>query len=506
MTFRFILIFSLLFQTFGTWAQDSIPANTRARIYFSPTESFVSQIYDNPAINYYAHTFSISELQIGWEQQNANKAFLPQLGSEVSNFSFHAFSYMPLGENSKTWGNAYFKKGKREKVEWNETSDYLTVYPYVVADSVGGDMDFEEYYFAGGYAQEHKRFTWGIYANYRALIEYRKIDPRPRNIVSDLKASIGMSAKLNKLYSMGIAFHAGKYKQTNDVKFYSELGSAITYNLSGLGMDYVRFRRGATSLFYDGHRYGASIEIFPRDKQGFSGSFGYERFSFEKIISDLNDLPLNTLNQDEMKAEIAYTSFRNKHHWGIRTRATYQDRQGIESLIGSATTNVYEKTGEAEQLSVKKADISVSGIYGQTKGDRFTWYLSPRAGFNSFKMEYLDPARLMKVNYLSGGMNFFAATGYKKHSFQFVLDGVYRKNSTADLQLTEIDQEQIALAAVYKAYDNLSADNWTTNIELRWNYSLPKNRGIFIKLNWQHDSCQNDLHRETLQAHCGIVF
>lgn len=343
MTFRFILIFSLLFQTFEAWAQDSIPANTRARIYFSPTESFVSQIYDNPAINYYAHTFSISELQIGWEQQNANKAFLPQLGSEVRNFSFHAFSYMPLGENSKTWGNAYFKKGKREKVEWNETSDYLMVYPYVVADSVGGDMDFEEYYFAGGYAQEHKRFTWGIYANYRALIEYRKIDPRPRNIVSDLKASIGMSAKLNKLYSMGIAFHAGKYKQANDVKFYSELGSAITYNLSGLGMDYVRFRRGATSLFYDGHRYGASIEIFPRDKQGFSGSFGYERFSFEKIISDLNDLPLNTLNQDEMKAEIAYTSFRNKHQWGVRTRATYQDRQGIESLIGSATTNVYEK-------------------------------------------------------------------------------------------------------------------------------------------------------------------
>ena len=168
-TFRFILIFCLLFRAFGTWAQDTIPANTRARIYFSPTENFVSQIYRNPAINYYAHTFSISEIQIGWEQQNANKAFLPQLGSENSHFSFHAFSYLPLGENSKTWGNAYFKKGKKEKVEWNETSDYLTVYPYVVADSVGGDMDFEEYYFAGGYAQEHQRFTWGVYANYRAL-------------------------------------------------------------------------------------------------------------------------------------------------------------------------------------------------------------------------------------------------------------------------------------------------------------------------------------------------
>lgn len=77
MTFRFILIFSLLFQTFGTWAQDSIPANTRVRIYFSPTESFVSQIYDNPAINYYAHTFSISELQIGWNNRMQTRHFCP---------------------------------------------------------------------------------------------------------------------------------------------------------------------------------------------------------------------------------------------------------------------------------------------------------------------------------------------------------------------------------------------------------------------------------------------
>ena len=41
-TLRFILIFCLLFRAFGTWAQDTIPANTRARIYFSPTENFSS--------------------------------------------------------------------------------------------------------------------------------------------------------------------------------------------------------------------------------------------------------------------------------------------------------------------------------------------------------------------------------------------------------------------------------------------------------------------------------
>lgn len=506
MTSRFILVFSLIFQTFEVWAQDSIPVNIRTRTYFSPMENFVLQLYNNPAINYYAHTFSISEIQIGWKQENANKAILPQLGSGVKNFSFNAFSYMPLKPTSKVWGSAYFKKGLKEKVEWNETSDYLMVYPYVVADSIGGDMDFEEYYFAGGYAQEHRRLTWGIYGNYRALIEYRKIDPRPKNIVSDLRASIGISIKLHQRYLAGIALHVGKYKQTNDLKFFSELGSAISYNLSGLGMDYARFRRGGTSLYYDGERYGASIEILPRNKIGLSGAFGYERFSFEKIISDLNDLPLNKLKQDEMKVEIAYTSFLSGHQWGIRTKASHQNRQGIESLIGSASMNVYEKTGEAKQLSVKQTNITLSGVYGQSKSRSLTWYISPRAGFNSFEMEYLDPARAMKVEYLSGGINFFASAGCKKSAFQFVLDAEHRKNSTADLQLTETNKEQIALSGVYAVYNNLSTNNWTTNIELRWIYTLPQNRGIFIKLNWQHDSYKSDLQQETLQAHCGFVF
>jgi len=503
---RFILVFSLIFQTFGVWAQDSIPVNTRTRTYFSPAENFVSQLYNNPAINYYAHTFSLSEIQIGWKQRHADKAILPQLGSEVKNVSFNAFSYMPQTPNSKVWGSAYFKKGRKGKVEWNETSDYLMVYPYVVADSIGGNMNFEEYYFAGGYAREHRRLTWGIYGNYRALIEYRKVDPRPRNIVSDLRVSMGIAIKLHQRYLAGIALHAGKYKQTNELKFFSELGSVITYNLSGLGMDYARFRRGGTSLYYDGERLGASIEILPRNKTGLSGAFGHERFSFEKIISDLNDLPLNKLKQDEMNVEIAYTSFLSGHPWGIRTKASRQKRQGIESLIGSASTNVYEKTGEAKQLSVKRTDITLSGMYGQDKSRCLTWYISPRAGFNSFEMEYLDPARTMKVERLSGGMNFFASAGCKKSAFQFVLDGEYRKNSTADLQLTETDKEQISLSGVYAVYDHLSTDNWTTNIELRWNYTLPKNRGIFIKLNWQHDSYKSELQRATLQAHCGFVF
>lgn len=32
---------------------------------------------------------------------------------------------------------------------WNENADYDVIYPYVAADSVGGDMKFENYAFSG---------------------------------------------------------------------------------------------------------------------------------------------------------------------------------------------------------------------------------------------------------------------------------------------------------------------------------------------------------------------
>ena len=112
----------------------------------------------------------------------------------------------------------------------------------------------------------------------------------------------------------------------------------------------------------------------------------------------------------------------------------------------------------------------------------------------------------MKIQNLYGGANLFISIDYKKSNFQLTLDGVYHKNTTADLQLSEIDREQIALNGIYTIYNNLSVDNWATNIEIRWNYTLTKNRNIFLKLNWQHNSCENSLHKETLQAHCGLVF
>lgn len=505
----FILIFSFTVLSLGSQAQDTLPVNTRARIYFSPGENFVSQVYRNPAIQYYAHSFSLTELQIGWEQTGADKALLPQLGSKIQNFNFNVSSYISLRANSKTWGNAYYKNGKRNNVQWNETSDFFTVYPYVMADTSGGNLKNEEYYFAGGYAQAGKHLTWGIFANYRALIEYRNRDPRPRNVVSDLQGSIGISIRATPRYDIGMAIHAGKYKQTNNVKYYNELGTQTEYHLFGLGMDSRRFYGNNSSVYYNGYRYGASLELFPRAKKGLSGAIEYERFYFEKIISTLNNLTLNELNQDEIKAEIAYQVRTSRKHWGVKINGSYQNRKGTENLFGDATTSVYPQIGSVEQLSVKRNNANLSLLYGrENKEKQFTWNILPSAGINTFKMTYLDPARWMELNDLTGRLDISLTKNKKKSTFRLDAGGEYRYNMDADLQITDIDEKtQRLLEPVNTVYTNLSANSWASDISFRWDYALSGgDKSIFIKVKWRHDAFKGDLRQETLQAHCGFTF
>lgn len=105
--------------------------------------------------------------------------------------------------NSSLWGEARYKNGKKTGRRWNETSDYLLLYPYVMGDTVGGDLKSEQYYFSGGYAYRKGSYTIGAEGSYGADIEYRNADPRPKNLTGDLYFTIGMSWKTGNHYALG---------------------------------------------------------------------------------------------------------------------------------------------------------------------------------------------------------------------------------------------------------------------------------------------------------------
>ena len=73
---------------------------------------------------------------------------LLQSGNGEKSIGFQADSYIRK-KNYCLWGNALYRNGRVKNLKWNETSDWELLYPYLLADSVGGDLSKEIYSFTG---------------------------------------------------------------------------------------------------------------------------------------------------------------------------------------------------------------------------------------------------------------------------------------------------------------------------------------------------------------------
>ena len=122
-----------------------------------------------------------------WNYGNDLSPLVREEGRGLSEGRIDIGILVRLDSLSAVRGKVRYANGVKRGVLWNSSSDYSTLYPYVMADTVGGDLRKEEYVFSGGYTARRGRFHWGAEGAYRALHEYRQADPRPRNIVSDLK-------------------------------------------------------------------------------------------------------------------------------------------------------------------------------------------------------------------------------------------------------------------------------------------------------------------------------
>ena len=156
----------------------------------SPAGHFMHEVYSNPAAEVYRYHSSLTTIGLSGTYSQENEAVVMQQGRGNRYAAFDADSYIRRDRNT-LWGGAGYRVGRTMHTEWNENADFELLYPYVWADSVGGNLLSERYTFSGGFAREFGRIAWGIYADYRAEIEYRKRDPRPRNVVSDLNLATG---------------------------------------------------------------------------------------------------------------------------------------------------------------------------------------------------------------------------------------------------------------------------------------------------------------------------
>lgn len=125
----------------------------------SPVALFRTSLFDNPASQVYRYNTSLTQIGLSGVYDQQQEAVVMQQGRGNRFAAFDADSYVKRNGNT-VWGSAGYRVGRTMHTVWNENADYELLYPYVWADSVGGNLNSERYTFTGGYGRQFGRVAW----------------------------------------------------------------------------------------------------------------------------------------------------------------------------------------------------------------------------------------------------------------------------------------------------------------------------------------------------------
>ena len=132
--------------------RDSLSLLRTIAEYEALPAKWIETVYTNPATRYYQHCTSLTRISLNGVCGKENEAALLQAGDGYLKGAADVSSWIKLSDRTRLWGNARYTTGKETGVVWNETADFELLYPYVMADSIGGDLSLQEYAFTGGYS------------------------------------------------------------------------------------------------------------------------------------------------------------------------------------------------------------------------------------------------------------------------------------------------------------------------------------------------------------------
>ena len=470
----------------------------------SETERLLQLAWDNPSIMQFKRNYSLSEVKVGYNSRSENHAVDVQQGDKDHTLAFDANTYMKH-RNSTLWGEAYYNNGRIKGINWNETSEPMVVQPYLLADSVGGKMNVERYSFMGGWASYNGKLAVGASIGYTAGLYYRNVDPRPRNVTANLDIQAGIGYNVWRGYVLAASFNYKKYKQTNNVAFYSELGSDKIFHLLGFANDYSRFAGTGIQTYYNGNRLGATLNFHPTDGSGFSASVDASRFSFNNIITQLNKLPMAHVTHNELQAEAGWIDI----NWGVKAHVEASRRVGTENIFGDPAGSVFTKIGALDMSFQNTFGASVDGVWQHGFGNIMI-AAHPTVGYHHYNEIYVDPATSKQINTMNYALTLRGATqlGRRTHlALMLGIDHIAPTSCSLELNSDDVKPELAGLGrAVRSNFDYLSGRRTSLLAGLDVTVAINTKYALRGKATWQRTAYVMSTHRNELDFSLGFLF
>ncbi|MCR4864417.1 MAG: hypothetical protein K5850_04565 [Bacteroidales bacterium] len=389
---------------------DTLSVTDRSAERLSPVGSYSAGSAHSAAAWFFSPYDSYTSASVSWERRGEDAPLLPEEGSAAGEGRIDIETLVRLDADSGVRGSVSYRNGIKKDVMWNSSSDYDIVRPYAVADSVGGDVRLEEYSFSGGYASRRGRLHYGVEGGYRALHEYRMVDPRPRNIVSDLYVRAGSGYGISDRYSLELSASYRRYSQSQNISFYNQKGSnSSVFHLTGLGNHFKRFEGGTsayTSTRYAGNGVELAANLMPSDVKGWRAGMYYNYFDIVHHLPNQNEAPYTELYTRTAGGEVSYVSRLGRMDYALGLHAVYENRSGVESVIDNGSAGRFL---ELMRFAMYSSDVLRGGFdaVGELASDSRKWTIEASADYVYLNTGYLYPVRSLN----SQGMDFGLKAG-----------------------------------------------------------------------------------------------
>ena len=254
--------------------------------------------------------------------------FIPIEGNSFEDYSVVANGVM-RGERSLLYGKASFTSGSHHNIGWNAQRSPLTYWPYIVADSTGGNVDYETYNLLCAYSfRFNKHVDLGFSGEYKGDFAFRKTDPRIENVTSWLTLKGGASYLLSGGSRIGLDIDYQLHRQHTDIKHFRTGQFAGFFMEYGFGMyDYIH------SPIYNSmkhqqhkHSYGANVIFSSNANRPLRANarlgYGFDEMNTEENIHKLN-LYRTMTHRLEGDASLLW----NNQSWGIGLTGHWESAQ-----------------------------------------------------------------------------------------------------------------------------------------------------------------------------------
>ncbi|TAJ08654.1 hypothetical protein DMA11_21065 [Marinilabiliaceae bacterium JC017] len=444
---------------------------------------FNASQWRNPALRYFYPVHTYGDVSVSWQQRHEKEIYDVPNGNKESVFDFNAHSFRK-GEKYVVYGSAGYQYGVNKNIKWNNIADYQMLYPYLVADTIGGTAYREQYCFNGGYVRGWGKLTAGIYGDYRTRIEYRKLDPRPKSKVSDLLITLGLSVPVSKGHRLGVNADYSSYQQSHSIRVYRPGGSAKLFYLRGFGISDESFStmlsdNGSECNTYEKRGKGVSVQLFPVADQGYFQSLAFRQDQMELQNSFFD--AINQLKETTLQGDLGWKFKGENRDRALKLHGFYHQQKGYEFNY-TRNRDLLSKAHKYNNTSYR------GGIACMQKGYRREnrkHYYQLGIDYIKNESEYLVTGHLSPVFQNFDNVEMSVAGGLNR---QFVRSALnvkwqcdYRKCLDSQLQTSDLAVETANETLVIPEFEYLTADRVAVFVQVRYDLFTIRNFGTYIK-------------------------